>query len=694
MSDRLQQARAYVASGLSLVPIGPGSKSPAIQWKEFQERLPTDDELVDWIDRYPGLGIVCGSVSGNLEFLDLEAGAPLQDYHRLVELRAPGLPARLPRNKTPTGGRHIAFRCSVIEGNQKLAADAHGKTLIETRGQGGQVLSPLCLPGTHPNGGIYELINGDLTSIPTITPEEREILLTAARSFNQHIEEKKAKGFREASQGNGSKPGEAFNNHSGVLARVQTLLKDHGWSKFGNGSSGELWSRPGVSDHSSATLYDSGFLYVFSSNALPFSAGEAYSPFAVYAELKHSGNFSAAAKDLAFLGFGQSNGHKPTTVAAQQVPPPVPVVSRFTFTTLDDLLAEPEETIAYALERTLPCGGFSIVAAKPKVGKSTMARGLAVAISKGEPFLGRATTRGKVIYLCLEEKRAEVTSHFRRMGANGAAIMIHTGATPKDVLTALEAAIEEHSPVLVIIDPLSRFVRVTDFNSYAEVTRQLEPLIDLARSSACQTHIMALHHNGKSGDVREAGDAVMGSTGFFAAVDTLLTMRKREKARTIESAQRYGEDLPETIIHLDPETSRVSAWGDMKSFTLNERKKAVLDIMGGDPIPEATIKELVGGTNGGLTSKAVRVLFDDGALSRSGGGKKGDPYCYWVARDPADLESRDTEKQLESPVEKPGFLGPSAFADTGWISDDEEIYFPPGCSDEEIDRISAEAHAQ
>ncbi len=54
--------------------------------------------------------------------------------------------------------------------------------------------------------------------------------------------------------------------------------------------------------------------------------------------------------------------------------------------------------------------------------------------------------------------------------------------------------------------------------------------------------------------MRDAGDAVMGSTGFFGAVDALLTMRKKEKVRTIESTQRYGEDLPETIVHLDPET--------------------------------------------------------------------------------------------------------------------------------------------
>jgi RecA-family ATPase len=119
------------------------------------------------------------------------------------------------------------------------------------------------------------------------------------------------------------------------------------------------------------------------------------------------------------------------------------------------------------------------------VGKSTSARGLAVAVSLGKPFFDRLTKQGRLIYPCLEEKRAEVADHFRRMGASGENIIIHTGATPQNALAALGTAIEEFSPVLVIIDPLSRFVRVADFNSYSETTRALEPLIDMARLSDC-----------------------------------------------------------------------------------------------------------------------------------------------------------------------------------------------------------------
>ena len=95
------------------------------------------------------------------------------------------------------------------------------------------------------------------------------------------------------------------------------------------------------------------------------------------------------------------------------------VDSGFNFTCLPDLLAEPPEEVEWCWDQTLPAGGLSILAAKPKVGKSTLARNLAFAVASGEEFLGRAINQGTVVYIALEEKRSEVQKHFSRMGASG-----------------------------------------------------------------------------------------------------------------------------------------------------------------------------------------------------------------------------------------------------------------------------------
>jgi len=300
--------------------------------------------------------------------------------------------------------------------------------------------------------------------------------------------------------------------------------------------------------------------------------------------------------------------------------------SEFTLIPLDQLWDEADDEATYVWENTLPVGGFSICSAKPKVGKSTFARNLAVAVTRGEEFFDRSTTAGKVIYLALEEKLSEVKGHFRRLGVDGKDILIHKGTLPKNPLDALERAIKKSQASLVIIDPLSRFVRVNDFNSYGEVSRVLEPVIDLARRSGA--HILGLHHNGKA--EREGADSLLGSTAFHGAVDTLIIMRRKDNNRYLYSDQRYGENLPETVARLDLSTGKLTPDGDLLTHQVDGLKPKILETLGNETLNQAQIKERVVG-NANLISRALRELIDEGAIARTGKGVRSDPFLYTTA---------------------------------------------------------------
>lgn len=301
-------------------------------------------------------------------------------------------------------------------------------------------------------------------------------------------------------------------------------------------------------------------------------------------------------------------------------------LSKFLFTPLDAFLEEPQEETSYIWSDTLITGGFSICSAKPKVGKSTVARSLAIKMVSGDLFLGRPTTKGRILYLCLEEKRGEVRKHFQKMGVSSGEILIHTGTTPENALEELWIAIAELNPSLVIIDPLSRVLRVKDFNDYGGMARGLEPFIDLARKTGC--HILALHHDSKM--ERSGGDALLGSTALFGAVDCHIQLKKRDKGRTIMTTQRTGEDMPETVIELDNETGIINSHGDLQSFILHEAREAVFEsIKDGEEVGEQEIKDRVEGfSSHGVISKALRELVDENRVRRSGLGKRGDPYVY------------------------------------------------------------------
>jgi hypothetical protein len=311
-------------------------------------------------------------------------------------------------------------------------------------------------------------------------------------------------------------------------------------------------------------------------------------------------------------------------------PPKDNLDSGFKLTQLSDLYHEPDEDIAYLWENLLIKGGLSILAAKPKVGKSTLARNLTYALAKGNPsFLGRSiSASGSVVYLALEEKRSEVKKHFMRMGASeNLPIFVHTGSAPEKAIEELRKAIIESKSLLAIVDPLQRLIRLPDLNDYSSVSLALEPLMQIARETGC--HILLVHHANK-GIAREGGDVILGSTAIFGSVDCALIMKRTDMYRTVESIQRYGEDLPRTVLAFDVSTGLMSSGGTLEDAEIAECKKVIMDLLAGHDMTEKEIKDGIADHNSGSISKSIRMLYSEKIIQRRGLGKKGDPFLYSI----------------------------------------------------------------
>jgi putative DNA primase/helicase len=313
----VRRMRELLAAGLSIVPIKPdGSKAPLVSWHPYQRQRPTLAELSAWVGRFrqidAGLAIVCGRASGNVEVLDFDTLGLGPDWEAMVEDLCPGLLSRLVTVQTPRPGQHIYYRCSVIQGNQKLAQvlglDGKPQTLIETRGLGGYAIIPPTPPASHPLNKPYQLIQGDLTQIPEITADERDLLLNCARSFHTYVNPTRiVSGYRVHAAppaGASARPGDLF----AQAVSWNDLLEPRGWTCVGAHGARRLWKRPGKAKGWSATsgLGDHDLLYVFSTNASPFEADMLYSKFGAYCILAHGGDFAAAARVLALLGYRRS----------------------------------------------------------------------------------------------------------------------------------------------------------------------------------------------------------------------------------------------------------------------------------------------------------------------------------------------------------------------------------------------------
>lgn len=310
-----------------------------------------------------------------------------------------------------------------------------------------------------------------------------------------------------------------------------------------------------------------------------------------------------------------------------------------TLVSIGALLAEPDDPVSWIVDGLLPASGMSLFASKPKAGKSTTARGLALAVARGTPFLGRQTVQGPVLYLGLEDPRRVTKGHFVALGARPTDdLYVFTGRRPQDAVTWLATMLTEHDPVLVIVDTQQRVTGIADLNDYAKVTSALEPLLALVRPR--RAHLMLLHHAGKG--ERTGFDAVLGSVGFQGVADVIWLLRRREDdTRTLATMQRMGTDLPESVLVLDDR--RAPQIGPPKAeHDANEAGRRILAYLEGQdtPVERARVLEAVEG-RGELIGRALVRLVEAGDVLRSGGGKRGDPFLFCRSRPTQGIAERN-----------------------------------------------------
>lgn len=313
---RINDKRPY----FTLLPRGSDGKPT---WTPFMSQIAGEEVVRRWFaNTDAGTALVFGRVSGSAELIDFDHHPPehpraFEEFAALLDDLAPGLLARLVIACTQHDGRHLIYRCAEIAENQKLAqywttdpetGNPKTETLIETRGERGYAL---CAPSPG-----YQFLQGDLTTVPTITVEERKLLHDLARSFDAVARDETPipttapAGVQKGANADGLQPGDDYNERTEV-ADLANLLTKHGWTEIARSGDVIRFRRPGKKDGISATLnHIPGKFYVFSSNAYPFDLNRAYDPFGVYARLEHGGDFTAATRELGRQGYGSQPVHR------------------------------------------------------------------------------------------------------------------------------------------------------------------------------------------------------------------------------------------------------------------------------------------------------------------------------------------------------------------------------------------------
>jgi hypothetical protein len=292
---------------------------------------------------------------------------------------------------------------------------------------------------------------------------------------------------------------------------------------------------------------------------------------------------------------------------------------------MSKFLAGSPPPLAWVWEPYLPVGSLSLLTAYAKVGKSTFAYPLALAIARGKPFLGTPTTQGPVLILAVEEHARDARLRLERFGATPTdPIHLHSGQLDPAVFLAVREFVRKEGVRLVLLDTLTTYWRIKDESDNAEIARLGSPFLDLAHET--DAAVVLIHHHRKSGGAD--GHAIRGGGALFGLVDQALSLDKcpgagSETHRVLKALGRYEDSPAEMILELDGDEYR--AVGTPAQFTSEAREALMLGLL--TDVPQ-TVEAL------GLKAKlgrstAQRVLKRLGPkAARQGAGTKNDPYMY------------------------------------------------------------------
>jgi hypothetical protein len=283
--------------------------------------------------------------------------------------------------------------------------------------------------------------------------------------------------------------------------------------------------------------------------------------------------------------------------------------------------------------------GLTLLAGRPKVGKSWLALQLMQAVATGGNFLGQRVQRGACLYLALEDSPRRLQSRMRAQGwtARNVQADFVTVGQAGDLLPlngkqggalSLAEMIASSGYRLVVIDTLSRALN-GDQNAADVMTAALAPLQEAAHTLGCA--VVVVDHFNKLGAANpysggpgmEVGPDpvlnVLGSTAKAAMADAILGLYKAQgKAGAVLAVTGRDVEEKQLLLKQDPLTHSWQCEGDADAIRVSDARRQVWEAV--KELGETTcteLAEILGRGKGPVLKDLVR-LVNDGLLFRDG----------------------------------------------------------------------------
>jgi hypothetical protein len=293
---------------------------------------------------------------------------------------------------------------------------------------------------------------------------------------------------------------------------------------------------------------------------------------------------------------------------------------------LQELLSWELPPTRWAIPELLP-EGLTLLAGKPKLGKSWLALSAALSIAPGGVALGtQPVIRGDVLYLALEDNASRLQARTRRLLAsmkslpNGIDFALDWPRLGEGGLASLEDYLKAHPGVrLVVIDTWARVAPPSGERRRSQYEGDYEALSPLKHlADTYHVSILAVHHLRKTGS-SDILDEITGSIGMTGAVDGTLIL-KRERGQAEASLFVTGRDIEreqQLALSFNATTALWTVIGNTEEVGRNRARQEIIDLLRDQPegmSPREIAEELE--KNYHTTRSILRKMEESGEVTR------------------------------------------------------------------------------
>jgi RecA-family ATPase len=294
--------------------------------------------------------------------------------------------------------------------------------------------------------------------------------------------------------------------------------------------------------------------------------------------------------------------------------------------------------------------GCTILAGRPKVGKSWLMLEIGLAVAGGLSCFNQVRCdEGDVLYLALEDNERRLQSRITKVlgvSAEWSKRFHYATEWPRADSGGLRyirewiAAAEK--PSLVVVDVLAMFrsprgVKQSPYEDDYEAVRGLQQI-----ASETGVAIVVVHHLRKSAADHDPFDKVSGTLGLSGAADTVLVLDRNSNGTTLYGRGRDVEEI-EAAVQFDRETCRWSVLGEAAEVRRTEERSTIIAVLreGGKAMSPTEIAAATGMPN----LNVRQLLFK---LVKAGDVVKGGYGCYRCAGEPISPDNSDnTDNTLD-----------------------------------------------